>query len=106
MMWRFSRGALGRLHDDLEMYWAEKSRVACHRNIISIYNLCKLYDTPVEEIPRLSETKYGVRYYCPDNGQYTFDTQRNQVVCSLPGNPERSRQNPRLDHKAAFSGVT
>jgi len=103
LMCRFSRRALGRLHDDAELYWAEKSRVACHRNIISIYNLRKLYDTPISEIPRLSEAKYGVRYFCPDQGEYTFDAERNQVVCSVHGNREHSRQNPHLDRKSSFA---
>jgi hypothetical protein len=100
---RLNRRGVDRLHNDMELYWAEKSRLACHRNIISIYNLCKLYDTPIKEIPRLSEAKYGVRYYCPDHGQYTFDAQRNQVLCSVHGNREQSRQNPRLDRKSSFA---
>jgi len=103
VMWRFSRRALGRLHDDMELYWAEKARVACHRNIISIYNLRKLYDTPIDRITRLSEAKYGVRYFCPDGGEYTFDADRNQVVCSVHGNREQSRQHPRLDRKSSFA---
>ncbi|MBN2475599.1 MAG: hypothetical protein JXB62_13385 [Pirellulales bacterium] len=103
MLWRFNRGGLGRLHDDAQLYWAEKSRVACHRNIISIYNLRKLYGTPIDEIPRLSEAKYGVRYFCPDHGEYSFDAERNQIVCSVHGNREDSRQNPRLDRQSSFS---
>ncbi len=103
MLLRLNRRALARLHDDVELYWAEKSRVACHRNIISIYNLRKLYGTPIDEIPRLSEAKYGVRYFCPDQGEYAFDADRNQVVCNVHGNREQSRQNPGLDRKSSFS---
>ena len=100
---RLNRRALARAHDDLELYWAEKSRLACHRNIISIYNLCKLYEIPIEEVARLSEAKYGVRYFCPDGGEYTFDTERNRVVCSVHGNRRQSRQNPRLDRSSSFA---
>ncbi len=103
MLLRLNRRALGRVYDDLQLYWAEKSRIACHRNIISIYNLCKLYDTPVDQIPRLSEAKYGVRYFCPDHGEYTFDAERDQVLCSVHGNREHSRQHPRLDRKSSFA---
>ena len=103
MLVRLNRLGLNRMHDDVELYWAEKSRRACHRNIISIYNLCKLYDTPVDEVPKLSEAKYGVRYFCPDGGNYTFDAERNQVVCSVHGNREASRQHPRLDRKSSFA---
>jgi len=103
MLLRLNRRALDRLYDDLELYWAEKSRTACHRNIISIYNLCKLYDTPVDGVSRLSEAKYGVRYFCPDRGEYSFDVERDQVFCSVHGNRKQSRQNPRLDGQSSFS---
>jgi hypothetical protein len=103
LLLRLSRRALGRMHDDLQLYWAEKSRLACHRNIISVYNLRKLYDTPIAEIPRLSEAKYGVRYFCPDQGEYSFDAERDQVFCSVHGNREQSRQNPRPDRKSSFT---
>ncbi|NQU21314.1 MAG: hypothetical protein HQ567_08535 [Candidatus Nealsonbacteria bacterium] len=100
---RLNRRALARAHDDLELYWAEKSRLACHRNITSIYNLCKLYEIPIGEVGRLSEAKYGVRYFCPDGGEYTFEAERNQVVCSVHGNRQHSRQNPRLDRSSSFA---
>ena len=103
MMLRLNHRALDRLYDDVQLYWAEKSRIACHRNIISIYNFHKLYDAPIGKIPELSEAKYGVRYYCPDNGDYSFDAELNQIVCSVHGNREHSRQNPRLDRKSSFS---
>jgi hypothetical protein len=103
MLLRFNRSALDDLYDDLQLHWAEKSRVACHRNIISIYNLCRLYDVPIDDVWRLSETKYGVRYFCPDQGEYAFDAERSQVVCSVHGNREHSRQNPGLDRKSSFA---
>jgi hypothetical protein len=99
---RLNRRGLGRLHDDLEIHWAEKSRVACHRNIISIYNLCKLYETPMEQIPRLSDAKYGVTYFCPEHGQYAYDAERDQVSCSVHGNRAAARQNPRPDRASSF----
>ncbi|MBN1909022.1 MAG: hypothetical protein JW818_04725 [Pirellulales bacterium] len=100
---RWNRRALDRLEGDLQLYWAEKSRVACHRNIVSIHNLCKLYDIPIDQVPRLSEAKYGVHYYCPDHGTYSYDAKRDQVVCSVHGNREHSTQNARLDRQSAFS---
>ena len=102
MLLRFRRKALDRLRGDLELYWAEKSRLACHRNISSIYNLHKLYGTPIADVPRLSEAKYGVTHFCPDGGAYAFDAARNQVVCNVHGNRERSRQHPRPNQQAAF----
>ena len=103
MLLRINRQALGKMYDDVQLYWAEKSRLACHRNIISIYNLYKLYDIPVEQVSRLSEAKYGVTSFCPDHGDYSFDAERNQIVCSVHGNRQRSRQKPRLDSKSSFT---
>lgn len=103
MLFRFNQRALKKLYGDVQLYWAEKSRIACHRNIISIYNFHKLYEVPIPEIPKLSEAKYGIRHYCPDNGEYTFDHGHDQVVCSVHGNRENSRQNLGLDRESSFA---
>ena len=91
---RLNRRGLNRAYDDVQLYWEEKARTACNRNISSISNLVKLYGVKIDDVPRLSEAKYGVRYFCPDDGDYRFDAERNQVVCSVHGNREQSRQNP------------
>jgi hypothetical protein len=91
------------MYDDVQMYWAEKSRLACHRNTVLIYNLHKLYATPVDEVPRLAELKYGIRPYCPDHGTYTIDPRTARCLCSVHGNREVSRQKPRIDQKSSFS---
>jgi hypothetical protein len=103
LLLRLNRRALGKVHDDFQLYWAEKARIACHRNISLIYNLHKLYGTPIPEIPRLSEAKYGVRCFCPDHGEYSFQAERDQVLCSVHGNREQSRQHPRADRKPSFT---
>jgi hypothetical protein len=103
MLVRFNRRALGRMYDELQLHWSEKARLACHRNTISIYNLHKLYGTPIDQIPALSEAKYGIRPFCPDHGEYAFDRGTNRVVCSVHGNREHARQNPRLDRKSSFA---
>ncbi len=99
---RFNRLALNKMYDEVQMYWAEKSRLACHRNTILIYNLHKLYGTPIDEVPALAEVKYGFRPYCPDHGEYSFDPQSNRCVCSVHGNRELSRQKPRVDRESSF----
>jgi hypothetical protein len=100
---RLNRQALHRLQNDLELYWSERTRLACHRNTISIYNLLKLYEVPMAEVRRLSEAKYGVTYFCPDHGTYAWDTRRDQVRCSVHGNRQDSRQNLRLDRRSSFA---
>ncbi len=103
MLLRLNRRALNRLYDDAQLYWAEKTRLACHRNISSVYSLCKLYGVSCADVPQLSEAKYGVHYFCPDGGAYTYDPQRDAVVCSVHGNREDSRQNLRLDRGSSFA---
>lgn len=102
MFVRINLRALDRLYDDAQLYWAEKSRTACHRNISSIYNLCKLYDAPVEDTSNLAMSKYGVTYFCPDGGHYILDGERDQVMCSVHGNRLESRQNPDADQPSSF----
>jgi hypothetical protein len=103
LLLRLNMRALARLHDNLGLSWAEKSRLACHRNTISIYNLVKLYDVPMKEVPRLAEAKYGVRYFCPEHGAYEYDAKTDQVRCSVHGNRQDSRQNPRLGKQSSFA---
>ncbi len=103
MLVRLNQRALQRMDDDMQLYWAEKSRLACHRNIISIYNFHELYGAAIDDIAELSEAKYGIRYYCPDDGQYSFNRDTSQVVCSVHGNREHSRQNATLNRGSSFA---
>lgn len=103
LMLRLNARALGRLQDNLQLSWSEKSRLACHRNTISIYNLVKLYEVPIEEVPRLAEAKYGVRYFCPEHGIYEYDARRDQVVCGIHGNRQDSRHHLPAERKSSFA---
>jgi hypothetical protein len=100
---RFNRRALDRLRDQMALYWAEKSRLACHRNAVAISTLAKLYDTPIDDVPRLAEAKYGVRYFCPEHGVYEYDAAHDMAVCSVHGNRADSKQNPGLDENSSFA---
>jgi len=62
LLLRLNRKALNRFQHDLELFWEEKARHACHDNIMSIYTLLKLYGAPMAEINHLADTKYGVTY--------------------------------------------
>src|SRR5262249_47069110 len=81
LLLRLNQRALNRLAPDVQLFWEEKARLACHRNTISIYNLLKLYEAPVQEIPRLAEAKYGVRSFCPDHGAYQSDDRHDRGIC-------------------------
>jgi hypothetical protein len=100
---RFNRRGLNRLANDVQLYWEEKARLACHRNAISIYILLTLYEAPLAEIPRLAEAKYGVRYFCPDHGEYAWNTRSDRIECSVHGNRQHSRQERRLDRRSSFA---
>lgn len=91
-----------RLRAPLDLYWAEKARLASHRNVMPIYNLMKIFDVPITQIPRLSESNVGVVYVCPD-GTYTYDPKSDQVLSTAFGNRQDSRQNERLDPRSSFS---
>ncbi len=103
LLLRLNQRALNRLSENVQLYWEEKSRLACHRNIMSIYTLAKLYEVPIEEVKRLSEAKYGVVYYCPDRGDYGWDNRRDQVVCSVHGNRQQARQQAGPAGKSSFT---
>jgi hypothetical protein len=103
LLLRLNARALDRLQDNFQLSWSEKARLACHHNTISIYNLVKLYEVPVAEVPRLAEAKYGVRYFCPEHGTYEFDGKRDQVVCSVHGNRQDSRQHLPPGRKSSFT---
>ncbi len=85
---------LEKLKDDMALYWAEKSRLACHANIGSLYIFQQLYQVQPENVAGLSEAKYGIRHYCPEGGTYTYSRERNEVVCNVHGNREHSQQAP------------
>ena len=34
-----------------------------------------------DEVPHISDAKYGARLYFPDQGTYAFDAARDAVVC-------------------------
>jgi len=91
---RLNRKAMNRLTGDLQLYWEEKSRLACFDNIPPIQTLARLYGVPVSEVNKLAMAKYGVTYFCPDGGTYQYDPQREQVFSSVHGNRQNPRYNP------------
>lgn len=103
LMLRVNVRALKRLQENFQLSWSEKSRLACHRNTMSIHNLIKLYDAPIQDVPKLAQAIYGVRYFCPDNGSYVYDAKRDQVLCNVHGNRLDSRQLLQLSPKSSFA---
>jgi hypothetical protein len=106
MLLRLNFRALDRVTDNLQLSWSERARLACHSNTITIHNLLKLYDVPIEEVPKLAEAISGVRYFCPDHGVYEYDAKRDQVMCTVHGNRLSSRQSVQVNEKSSFTEFT
>ena len=70
---------------------------------MTITTLLKLYDAPIDQAPRLAESKYGVRHFCPDQGAYGWDDRHDQVQCSIHGDRQHSRQDLRLAERSSFA---
>ncbi len=99
---RINLRAMDKMKGDMRMYWAEKARLASHRNIMPIYNLIKLYDVPVDQVNSLSDAKYGVTYFCPGGGEYVYDEDRDQVSSTVFGNRQNARQDLAPGGKSNF----
>lgn len=97
---RLNRRGLKLAHD-VRLYWSEKSRRACHRNISSNYNLCKLYGVPADKVSTLSEAKYGVRYSARTGERITSTTRGTRwpatstATASSPARTRRRMPRPR-----------
>lgn len=100
---RLNFRAIDKLENDLQLYWSEKLRQACHRNIMPIYNLIKLYDVSVDNVNELADAKYGVTYFCPGGGEYVYDAESDQVSSTVYGNRQNARQNLELNEQTAFA---
>ncbi|TWT44666.1 hypothetical protein RAS1_10810 [Phycisphaerae bacterium RAS1] len=97
-----SLAAMSAFKESLRLYWAEKSRLACHANITPVRHLAALYGAPLDQIDRLSQSKYGVTFFCPEGGRYEYDQARDQVTCSVHGNRQDSRQPQVIDRDSSF----
>lgn len=100
---RMNFEAMDQLKEDLQIYWAEKARIAAHRNIMPLYTLVKLYDVSIEEANEIADAKYGVTYFCPGNGKYVYDAGRDQVSSTVFGNRRNARQQVSLDDDSPFA---
>ena len=102
-LFRMNFSAMEKLKEDLQIYWAEKARIAAHRNIMPLYTLVKLYDVSIEEANAIADAKYGVTYFCPGNGKYVYDAARDQVSSTIFGNRQSARQQVSLDDDSPFA---
>ena len=70
---------------------------------ISIYNLVKLYDVSVEDAGSWRRPNTACVTSVPTAGTIITTPHRDQVVCSVHGNRQRSRQRPELGGRSSFA---
>ena len=86
--------------DDFNLGWSENSRAANFRNVGSLTHVARALaaqaareakQTPIvlsmKEVEKLSERVYGVRFQCPEGGQYQL-TDDHKVTSEFFGRPE------------------
>ncbi|MEM9656889.1 MAG: hypothetical protein AAF961_00875 [Planctomycetota bacterium] len=100
---RMRFGAMDRLQENLHIYWAERARIAAHRNIMPLYLLTTLYEASIEQANRIADAKYGITYFCPGGGSYVYDAGRDQVTSTVFGNRRNARQQVALDDDSPFA---
>lgn len=90
------------LLENLRLYWGDKTRRACHGNVMTLQELAGLYAADMPQVVAVARGKYGVTLFCPDGGGYAYDPVRDVVACSVHGNRQDSRQNPAAAEGTSF----
>jgi hypothetical protein len=80
--------------------WAERHRLSCLHNVGRLSNIARLqaamHGAAAEQsasagvLETLADQVYGVRFFCPEGGQYHAD--REHVSCSIHGSAANPRQ--------------
>ncbi len=110
-----------RILDDYRLGWAEGNRHSCLNNMGPLSGLARAYDLPASQLIDVASKLYGVRYFCPDGGEYqrisedsglASDGPRG-VCCTIHGSAAAPRQQQapapgsRLDRLITeFKGMT
>jgi hypothetical protein len=74
---------------DYRLGWAENGRVACLGNVATLAALVRAFSAG-DDLQRSVESLVGVRFFCAENGVYSFDA--DGARCSVHGSPRRPRQ--------------
>jgi len=110
-----------RILDHYRLGWAEGNRRSCLNNLGPLTGLARAHDLPAEELRGLASRMYGVRYFCPEGGQYQWvpagagseSGGPGSVGCTVHGSAAEPRQpqapaaGSQLDRLLAeFKGMT
>lgn len=106
---------------DYRLGWAEGNRRSCLNNLGPLTGLGRAYDLPADRLMDLASQLYGVRYFCPEGGQYQWvpadagsgTSGTGGVGCTIHGSAAEPRQlmapvaGSQLDRLLAeFKGMT
>jgi hypothetical protein len=61
-----------RILADYRLGWAEGNRRSCLNNLGPLTGLGRAYGQPANQLIHLASERYGVRYFCPEGGQYQW----------------------------------
>ncbi|MDX2197984.1 MAG: hypothetical protein SF069_03315 [Phycisphaerae bacterium] len=94
--------AIDVFRDNLRGYWSERSRIACHANVIPLEMLTRLYGVTGAAAESLAARVFGDRHFCPEGGTYSLASGDAGLQCSVHGNRVFSRQQPAGGAQPAF----
>lgn len=94
-----------RLRESLRLHWQEKSRLACHANIVPLETLARLRHDDLTGLMEEAQQLSGLGYYCPEGGTYEWDAGRDELRCGTHGNRRDARQPTRENADSPFERI-
>lgn len=85
LMLNVRSGAFDRIAKIVKLGWQERMRKVCVNNLGSVYALHRYRRMPFDQINNTSLKVNGYYPYCPSNGEYIYDKNRDSVDCSIHG---------------------
>jgi hypothetical protein len=85
-----------RVLDDYRLGWAEGNRRSCLHNLGPLNGFARAYDLPSDRLLDVAEQLNGVRYFCPEGGQYHWVPSDagapGRMCCTIHGSASHPRQ--------------
>jgi hypothetical protein len=95
--------AWDKVKSDFQLAWASSAKEACLSNFDELQVLFKYFSDAGVPIEKVSEKLDGTRYFCPEGGEYQYDSAKNVVTCTIHGTIETPRQPEKMGEDATFS---
>ncbi|MDP2897256.1 MAG: DUF1559 domain-containing protein [bacterium] len=95
--------AWDKVKSDFQLAWAASAREACLSNFDELQVLFKYFADMGIPIEKIAEKADGTRYFCPEGGEYQYDSAKNVVKCTIHGTIESPRQPEKMGEESTFS---